>query len=148
MTCGKGQASGRGYWYGGIQMKRILVADDMPTVFEQAKEIIGNRYEVITAGTGDEIMAQAKDGKPDVILLDMFMDNEMSEDILKKLKEDEATKNIPVIITASDASIMAISRYYKMGAADFVKKPFVDNVLFKRIDVVLALKDDGHYDLI
>lgn len=133
---------------GGTKMKRILVADDMPTVFEQAKEIIGNRYEVMTAGTGDEILNQAKEGKPDVILLDMFMDDELSEEILRKLKEDDATKGIPVIMTASDASIMAISRYYKLGAADFVKKPFVENVLFKRIDVVLALKDDGHYDLI
>ena len=129
-------------------MKKILVADDMPTVFEQAKEIIGGRYEVITAGTGAEVQSEAKSRKPDVILLDMFMDDERSEDILKKLKEDDETRDIPVIITASDASIMAISRYYSLGAADFLKKPFVENVLFKRIDVVCALKDDGHYDLI
>ncbi|MBQ8956447.1 MAG: response regulator [Lachnospiraceae bacterium] len=129
-------------------MKKILVADDMPTVFEQAREIIGGRYEVITAGTGAEVQSEAKSMKPDVILLDMFMDDERSEDILKKLKEDDETRDIPVIITASDASIMAISRYYSLGAADFLKKPFVENVLFKRIDVVCALKDDGHYDLI
>ncbi|MBR1524819.1 MAG: response regulator [Lachnospiraceae bacterium] len=129
-------------------MKKILVADDMPTVFEQAREIIGGRYEVITAGTGTEVQSEAKSMKPDVILLDMFMDDERSEDILKKLKEDDETRDIPVIITASDASIMAISRYYSLGAADFLKKPFVENVLFKRIDVVCALKDDGHYDLI
>ena len=120
----------------------------MPTVFEQAREIIGGRYEVITAGTGAEVQSEAKSMKPDVILLDMFMDDERSEDILKKLKEDDETRDIPVIITASDASIMAISRYYSLGAADFLKKPFVENVLFKRIDVVCALKDDGHYDLI
>lgn len=129
-------------------MRRILVADDMPTVFEQAKEIIGNRYEVITAGTGDEIIATAKNENPDVILLDMFMDDETSEGILTRLKEDEATKRIPVIITASDCSIMAMSKYYKLGAADFLKKPFVENVLFRRIDVVCALKDDGHTELI
>ena len=133
---------------GDLLMKKILVADDMPTVFEQAREIIGGRYEVITAGTGAEVQSEAKSMKPDVILLDMFMDDERSEDILKKLKEDDETRDIPVIITASDASIMAISRYYSLGAADFLKKPFVENVLFKRIDVVCALKDDGHYDLI
>ena len=129
-------------------MKRILVADDMPTVFEQAKEIIGERYDVITAGSRDEIIATARSEKPDVILLDMFMDDEMSEDILADLKKDDDTKGIPVIMTASDASIMAISKYYKLGAADFVKKPFVENVLYRRIDVVCALKDDGHTDLI
>ena len=129
-------------------MKRILVADDMPTVFEQAKEIIGERYDVITAGSRDEIIATARNEKPDVILLDMFMDDEMSEDILADLKKDDDTKGIPVIMTASDASIMAISKYYKLGAADFVKKPFVENVLYRRIDVVCALKDDGHTDLI
>ena len=76
----------------------------------------------------------------------MFLDEEMSEGVLMRLKEDEETKDIPVIITASDASIMAVSRYYKLGAADFIKKPFVENVLFRRIDVVCALKDDGHTD--
>ena len=119
-------------------MKKILVADDMPTVFEQIREIIGDRYEVITAETGAEVQSEAKSRKPDVILLD----------ILKDLKSDPETKNIPVILMASDATIMAISRYYTLGAADFLKKPFVENVLFRRIDVVCALKDDGHYDLI
>ncbi len=129
-------------------MKRVLIADDMPTVYEQAREIIGSRYEVSNALTGDEIVEAAKRERPDVILLDMFLDEEMSEGVLMRLKEDEETKDIPVIITASDASIMAVSRYYKLGAADFVKKPFVENVLFRRIDVVCALKDDGHTDLI
>ncbi len=129
-------------------MKRVLIADDMPTVYEQAREIIGSRYEVSNALTGDEIVEAAKRERPDVILLDMFLDEEMSEGVLTRLKEDEETKDIPVIITASDASIMAVSRYYKLGAADFVKKPFVENVLFRRIDVVCALKDDGHTDLI
>ena len=129
-------------------MKKILIADDMPTVFEQAREIIGDRYEVVTAGTGEEVISKAKSERPDVILLDMFMDDELSEDILTKLKKDTDIRSIPVIITASDATIMAISRYYSLGAADFLKKPFVENVLFKRIDVVCALKDDGHLDLI
>ena len=129
-------------------MKRILVADDMPTVFEEAKEIIGDRYEVLTAETGEEILARAKQDKPDVILLDMYLDDAESEVILKGLKADEATRGIPVIMTASDASVMAISRYYGLGAADFMKKPFVENILFRRIDVVFALADSGHGDLI
>ncbi len=131
-----------------MTMKRILVADDMPTVFEQVREIVGDRYELVTAETGDETVAKARSEKPDVILLDMFMDDDMSEAVLKRLKSDDEIKGIPVILTASDATIMAISKYYKIGAADFVKKPFVENVLFRRIDVVCALKDDGHLDLI
>lgn len=129
-------------------MRRILISDDMPTIFEQAKEIIGDRYEVLTAETGDETMAVAKQEKPDVILLDMFMEDESQGGILSRLKGDEETKSIPVIITASDASIMAISKFYNLGAADFIKKPFVENVFFRRVDVVCALKDDGHTDLI
>ena len=129
-------------------MKRILVADDMPTVIEQAKDIMGLRYGILTAESGTELMEKAKSQAPDVILLDMYMDGEMSEDILSKLKADPETKKIPVIITASDASVMTISRYYTLGAADFVKKPFLENIVFRRIDSVCALKDDGHYDLI
>lgn len=129
-------------------MRKILVADDMPTVIEQAREVIGNRYEIVTAESGSELLEKAADSDIDVILLDMYMDGEMSENVLSKLKADPATQKIPVIITASDASVMTISRYYGLGAADFVKKPFLENVLFRRIDSVCALRDDGHFDLI
>ncbi|MCR5747548.1 MAG: response regulator [Lachnospiraceae bacterium] len=129
-------------------MKNILVADDMPTILEQVREIAGDRYNVISVEVGEDIIKIAGEKKPDVILLDMYLDQTNSEELLKGLKADENTKGIPVIITASDASVMELSRYYKMGACDFMKKPFVENILFRRIDVACALKEAGRTDLI
>ncbi len=129
-------------------MKKVLIADDMPTVHEEAAEIIGDKYQVLRADSGEETLLRAAEEKPDVILLDMYLDDADSADILQKLKMNEATKGIPVIIMASDASVMTVSRYYNLGAADFLKKPFVENILFRRIDVACALKDAGLDDLI
>ena len=129
-------------------MRHVLIADDMPTILEQAREIIGDRYRVTAATSGEEILATAQNGDPDVILLDMYLDQTDTTKVLKKLKSNDATKNIPVIMTASDASVMEISRYYKAGACDFMKKPFVENILFRRIEVACALKEAGLYDLI
>ncbi len=129
-------------------MKKVLIADDMPTVHEEAAEIIGEKYQVLRADSGEEALLRAAEEKPDVILLDMYLDDADSADILQKLKMNEATKGIPVIIMASDASVMTVSRYYSLGAADFLKKPFVENILFRRIDVACALKDAGLDDLI
>ncbi len=129
-------------------MKHILIADDMPTVLEQVKEIAGDRYDVTVVDNGEEIIGIAAEKKPDVILLDMYLDQTNSEELLKGLKSNESTRDIPVIITASDASVMELSRYYKFGACDFMKKPFVENILFRRIDVACALKEAGRYDLL
>jgi CheY-like chemotaxis protein len=129
-------------------MKHVLLADDMPTILEQAKEIIGDRYKVTAVASADEILKAAESEKPDVILMDMYLDQTDSTELLRELKENENTKNIPVIMTASDASVMEISRYYKAGACDFMKKPFVENILFRRIEVACALKAAGLYELI
>ncbi len=129
-------------------MKRILIADDMPTVHEEAAEIAGNRYEILSSDTGEDALKKAVESKPDVILLDMYLDDADSADILQKLKNNPQTADIPVIITASDASVMTISRYYNLGACDFLKKPFVENILYRKVDVACALKDAGLLDLI
>ncbi len=129
-------------------MKHILIADDMPTVLEQVKEIAGDRYLVTTVESGEDLIRKADASNPDVILLDMYLDQTDSAEILKSLKSNDSTKNIPVIMTASDASVMELSRYYKEGACDFMKKPFVENILFRRVDVACALKEAERYDLI
>ena len=129
-------------------MKHILIADDMPTVLEQVKEIAGDRYLITTVESGEDLIRIAGSSDPDVILLDMYLDQTDSAEILKSLKSNDSTKKIPVIMTASDASVMELSRYYKKGACDFMKKPFVENILFRRVDVACALKEAGRYDLI
>lgn len=129
-------------------MKHVLIADDMPTILEQAEEIIGDRYKVTAVASAEEMLKAAENEKPDVILMDMYLDQTDSTELLKELKENENTKNIPVIMTATDASVMEISRYYKAGACDFMKKPFVENILYRRIEVAFALKEAGLYELI
>lgn len=124
-------------------MKKILLVDDMPTIVEQAKNVAGSRYELHTCASGAEVMEQALQLEPDAILLDMYLADTESYDILRQLKADRRTAAIPVIITSADASVVAMSKGYAMGAADFLKKPFVEEIMFRKIDSQIKLAETG-----
>lgn len=122
-----------------VFMKKILVIDDMPTMLEHAVKTAGERYNVITAGSGAEGVQKVFSERPDVILLDMYMKDRESFDLMKELKADIETRDIPIIITAADVSIVAMARGYSFGAADFMKKPFVEEIMYRKIDMQLQL---------
>ena len=124
-------------------MKKILLVDDMPTIIDQARKVVGDRYELITCTSGNEVLEKAQETKPDAILLDMYLADSESFEILKKLKNNESTSGIPVIITSADASVVSMSKAYLMGAADFLKKPFVEEMMFRKIDSQIKLTEIG-----
>ena len=115
----------------------------MPTIIEQAEKVAGKRYEIITCTNGADVFDKAAENAPDIILLDMYLADSEAYDILKKLKADDATSDIPVIITSADASVVAMSKGYALGAADFLKKPFVDEIMFRKIDSQIKLTEIG-----
>ena len=79
-----------------MKKKKILVADDEPEIVDIVKRMLEDEYEVITAYDGEEALRKAKKEKPDLILLDILMPKLDGWETLKKLKEDEELKNIPV----------------------------------------------------
>ncbi|MEI6040088.1 MAG: response regulator [Candidatus Berkelbacteria bacterium] len=103
--------------------KVILLVDDDLTLREMYDERLkAEGFEIIQASNGEEALASAHDTKPNVILLDVMMPKINGFDVLKQLKEDEDTKDIPVIILT--ALIQDVDRLQgkKLGAADYIVK--------------------------
>lgn len=125
-------------------MKKVFVIDDMPMVCDQAENMMKDRYEVFVWDPDQDAVAQIREAKPDVVLLDLYLEDDVSGRILESLAGDPELSPIPVIVTAADASVLLIAKFYSMGASDFIRKPFVEHVLFRKLDSQIKLKEIGY----
>jgi len=122
--------------------KKILIIDDEEDFCYFAKknlEAISN-YEIITENKGKKGIQIARKEKPDLILLDIMMPGIDGFEVLKRLKGNEKTQNIPVImLTAKDedeSKIKAAGLYCE----DYLVKPVENVVLRAKIHKVLGLR--------
>jgi two-component system, OmpR family, alkaline phosphatase synthesis response regulator PhoP len=106
-------------------MIRILVIDDDFDIVETVTFMLESRgYYVITALGGEEGLVKAKERLPDIILLDLMMPLMDGFEVCQKLKNDEDTKNIPVIILTARGDSEAHYKAFKLSADDYIVKPF------------------------
>ena len=120
---------------------RILVVDDIEANVRllQAK-LEAEYYEVLTATDGVTGLAIAASEQPDVILLDVMMPGMDGFQVCKRLKEDPATRHIPVVlVTALDGRSDRIAGL-DAGADEFLTKPIEDIMLFARVRSLTRLK--------
>jgi DNA-binding response OmpR family regulator len=103
--------------------KIVLVADDDIDLLQLVKmQLQRAGFAVQLSLNGMEIVKMAIDDHPDVILLDITMDGISGGDICKKLKTQDETAAIPVIMISANDNIEYIA--HNCGANDFVRKPF------------------------
>ena len=79
-------------------------------------------YEMIPALDGEVGLRLAKDKKPDLILLDLILPRIHGFDVLKKLKEDKETKEIPIIILTNLEGISDVDKAIELGATTYLVK--------------------------
>lgn len=117
-------------------LKKILVIDDNPKILEDALPLYD--YEVETATDGLKAMKiLSNDSDFDIILLDVMMPNMSGWEVLKEIRKDERTKDIPVIMITAISNEEKIVKGLKDGADDYIVKPFVLPNLLARIEAVL-----------
>lgn len=120
-------------------MARILIVEDDPRGFRLLDfRIKSQGHEVIGAVDGGEAIEVASKGKPDIILLDIMMPVIDGFQVLRKLKSQEETKNIPVIMLTARSQEKDIVDGIKAGAVDYVTKPFSSAELIARVNRALA----------
>lgn len=120
-------------------MARILVAEDETYILKMLDfRLKGLGHEVISAADGGQALEFASRDKPDLILLDIMMPVMDGFQVLRKLKSQEATKNIPVIILTARGQEKDVVTGFGAGAADYVTKPFSFVELIARVNRVLA----------
>ncbi len=103
-------------------MKILLIDDDeaLTTIFTAALTKEG--FQVVAVNTGQEGIDKATTETPDLILLDQVLPDFSGNDILKQLKLDEKTKNIPVIILSNFSQEELVKEAINQGAVDYVFK--------------------------
>ena len=116
---------------------RILIVDDNPKYLEEALPMYG--YNVVTADDGVQALKiLSKDfASIDLILLDVMMPNMDGWDTLKAIRTNKNTKYIPVIMITAVSEEHKIVSGLKIGADDYIVKPFVLPNLLARIEAIL-----------
>lgn len=107
-------------------MKILMVDDDeaLLTVFSTTLKKHG--YEVITAINGQQGLEKARNEKPDFIFLDQVLPDIQGNEVLKTLKEDLATKMIPVAMLSNFGQNELIQKAINTGAADYILKYLIE----------------------
>jgi len=118
--------------------KRILVVDDEPAIRDMLSFALGREgYAVLEAGDAHEAQTAIADQRPDIVLLDWMLPGVSGIDLARRLRRDDNTRELPIImLTARDEEDSKI-RGLDVGADDYVTKPFSTRELLARIKAVL-----------
>jgi len=119
-------------------MKKILVVDDDSSIRYAIKEGFFTEYEIISADSGKKCFRYLESEIPDLILLDIMMPEMNGWQVLKRLKESEKLKNIPVVIISARTDITA-KKAGGFYADDYIEKPFAINDVKNVINKILYL---------
>ena len=112
----------------------ILAVDDIATNIMLLKAVLSRaKYKIVTASGGYEAIEKASKEAPDLILLDIMMPDLDGYEVIKHLKADPATQDIPVIFLTALHNPEDIVKGFKLGASDYVSKPFNHEELITRV---------------
>ncbi|MCB0010161.1 MAG: response regulator, partial [Anaerolineales bacterium] len=120
----------------------VLIVDDTPANLETLYsyfESLG--FEIMMAQNGPSALKRVEYVKPDIILLDVIMPGMDGFETCRRLKADDATKNIPVIFMTALTDTIHKVKGFQAGAADYITKPFQIEEVLARIQTHLALRD-------
>jgi adenylate cyclase len=122
------------------RLPRILVVDDIPENRRLLEAVLAPRgYEVVTASDGLAALEVVESEQPDLILLDVMMPGLDGYSVCRRLRENEDTAVLPVIMVTSSLSEEK-TRAIEAGADDFIPKPFDHDELLARVRSLLRIK--------
>ena len=125
---------------------RILVVDDDPIIIQiTAKALLANGYEVIKATSGPEALKQVEAVRPDLIILDVIMQEMNGYEVCHRLRQTASTARLPIMMLTAQESVEEKVRGFEAGADDYMTKPFQPAELQARVKVLLrrALTTEG-----
>ena len=123
-----------------VKNKTVLVVDDVVSNVLLLKVLLTNeKFKVITAGNGKEALSQAVNARPDLILLDVMMPEMNGFEVAERLKADPETQHIPIIFLTALNTTADIVKGFKVGANDFISKPFNKEELVIRVTHQISL---------
>ena len=122
-------------------MAKILVVDDNPANVRVLKlRLLAEGYEVVEAADGLEALEKANEERPDLILLDIMMPKMDGYEACRRLKAEEETQLIPVVMVTALKETADRVKGIEAGADDFLSKPFDPSELQARVRSLLRVK--------
>jgi len=121
--------------------KRVLAVDDEATNLSVIESALQDTYKVIAVNSGMRALKYVEKERPDMVLLDIYMQQMDGIETLRQIRAKENGADIPVIMLTSDHERSAVVESAKLGVCDYVLKPFEPKDLLSRIDA--ALKKAG-----
>jgi len=119
-------------------MSKIFIVEDDENIRELVIYALNsNGFEVVGFEQGGEFFSRLKTDLPDLILLDIMLPDQDGINILKKIKNNESTKTVPVIMLTAKGSEYDKVKGLDLGADDYITKPFSILELISRIKAVL-----------
>lgn len=124
-----------------MQKGKILVVDDEVYILHILDFSLGAEgFDVITANNGELAVAKAKQERPNLIVLDIMMPVLDGYETLKRLKQDQDTKDIPVILLTAKGRDVDKRLGFEVGATDYIVKPFSPSRLIERIEEIIGCR--------
>lgn len=122
--------------------KRVLVVDDeIHIVHVVSIKLRNNGYDVVTANNGAEAYELACSENPDIIVTDYQMPVMTGLELVGKLRETEATKNIPVIMLTARSFAISQEQQKELQISECISKPFSPKELLNNIEDILYQKE-------
>lgn len=118
-------------------MKKILIVDDDNMNCILAKHALVQEYELAMAYSGTEALEYLEEDLPDLILMDIEMPEMDGKEAVKRIKEKDEWKSIPIVFLTADSNPMTEAECLSFGADDFITKPFVPEVMRSRVGKIL-----------
>jgi DNA-binding response OmpR family regulator len=131
-----------------VQSATILIVEDSPTQLLILKNLLEkNGFNVERAVDGEDALVHARNGRPDLIISDIFMPKLDGYELCQALKQDSLLRSVPVILLTTMSASESIVKALNTGADYFVPKPYDENYLISKIKSILAARDlNGNYD--
>ena len=113
----------------------VLVVDDITTNITLIKALLkGKNYEVLVAQSGTQALEIAQQQHPDLILLDIMMPIMDGYEVLARLRSDEKTKDIRIVILSALANESDIKNAMELGADAYLTKPVIAQKLYETLE--------------
>jgi signal transduction histidine kinase/CheY-like chemotaxis protein len=122
---------------GGTQGADILVVDDNADMRAYLTRLLGRHWSVRSTANGEEALSAVAERAPDIVLTDVMMPRVDGFELLRRLRADDATRYIPVIMLTARAGQEASVEGLEAGADDYLAKPFRADELIARVRVAL-----------
>lgn len=124
-----------------LKQKVLIVDDNVDTVELLSKRLRAEGYETIEAYDGEQALKKVQETQPDIIILDLMMPKIDGYEVCERLKSDDRTKLIPIIMLTAKSDVESRVKGLDTGADDYIPKPFDFRELSARIRSLLQRKE-------